>query len=136
MTEPCVQGERLVTLETILEQVSETLHEQKTLGIKTYEVLANISKQGEQIKSLMVRVSRVEHDLEAGFVRTRKIEEMLIVHESFIANHREAADRANKISAPLIAGLVIAAIVAVCVFGINMLDRHNYTQPPAVKEVK
>ena len=74
MTEPCVQGERLATLETILEQMAETLTEQKQLGIRTYEVLASISLQGQQIKSLIATTDQIHKDLEEAFGRLRIIE--------------------------------------------------------------
>lgn len=74
MTTPCLQGERLVTLEMILKSVSDTLAEQKQLGAKTYEVLADISEQGAQIKSLTERMGEAERDIQAAFKSIRRID--------------------------------------------------------------
>lgn len=74
MTTPCLQGERLVTLEMILKNVSDTLTEQKQLGAKTYEVLADISEQGAQIKSLTARMDEAERDVQAAFKSIRRID--------------------------------------------------------------
>lgn len=74
MTTPCQQGERFVTLEMILKNISETLEVQKKLGTKTYEVLAEISEQGTQIKSLTERMSEAEKDIEAAFKSIRRID--------------------------------------------------------------
>jgi len=131
MPEPCVQGERLVSLETILEQMSETLHEQKQLGVKTYEVLACISKQGEQINSLTARQDKSERDTEELFGRVRKSENTVIEHSGFIASHIAAEDKQSRITAPVFSGLLIAVIVAIVTFGIVMIDRHNYAAPQA-----
>jgi hypothetical protein len=69
-----MQGERLVTLEMILKNVSDTLTEQKQLGAKTYEVLADISEQGAQIKSLTARMDVTERDVQAAFKSIRRID--------------------------------------------------------------
>ncbi len=74
MTTPCLQGERLVTFEMILRSVSDTLNEQKQLGAKTYEVLAEISEQGAQIKSLTARIDVAERDVQAAFKSIRRID--------------------------------------------------------------
>lgn len=74
MTTPCLQGERLITLEMILKNVSDTLTEQKLLGAKTYEVLADISEQGAQIKSLTARMDEAERDVQAAFKSIRRID--------------------------------------------------------------
>lgn len=74
MTTPCLQGERLVTLEMILKSVSDTLAEQKQLGTRTYEVLADISEQGAQIKSLTARIDEAERDVQAAFKALRRID--------------------------------------------------------------
>lgn len=74
MSEPCSQNGRLVTLETILEAIRETLSEQKTLGLKTYEVLSAISEQGAQLKSLTTRVDCAEDDIQAAFKSIRRID--------------------------------------------------------------
>ena len=74
MTTPCQQGERLVTLEMILRSGSDTLNEQKQLGAKTYEVLAEISEQGAQIKSLTARMDVAERDVQAAFKSIRRID--------------------------------------------------------------
>lgn len=76
MTTPCLQGERLVTLEIILKNVSDTLTEQKLLGTKTYEVLADISEQGAQIKSLTARMDTAERDVQAAFKSIRRIDRL------------------------------------------------------------
>jgi hypothetical protein len=73
MTQPCIQGERLVTLEIILEQMAATLTEQKQLGVKTYEVLASISLQGEQISSLIADTTALKRDMEEAFKSLRRI---------------------------------------------------------------
>jgi uncharacterized coiled-coil protein SlyX len=74
MTTPCQQGERFVTLEMILKSVSDTLAEQKQLGAKTYEKLADISEQGAQIKSLTERMGEAERDIQVAFKSIRRID--------------------------------------------------------------
>jgi len=127
--EPCAQRERLTTLEMILKNMSDTLHEQKQLGTKTYEVLADISEQGAQIKSLTGRLDTSEKDIEEMFKRTRKVEDKVIEHTSFISNYEKDSSNRRSITAPVFSGLLIAVIVAIVTFGIVMVDRHNYTQP-------
>jgi len=74
MSDPCTQGERLCTLEVILKSISDTLTDQKAIGVKTYEVLSEISEQGAQIKSLTMRMDFTENDVQQAFRAIRKID--------------------------------------------------------------
>lgn len=130
MTDPCRQNERLITLEMILERVSDTMAEQKEIGRHTLEKLSVLAVQSEQIKSLTQRTDKTEKDIEWQYDRIRKTEEAIATHSAFITQHHERDEKASKVTAPVIAGLIVAAIVAACIFAISMVDRHNYTAQP------
>ncbi len=72
--EPCIQGERLVTLEMILKAMGETLADQKIISARTYEVLSVISEQGAQIQSLIMRADCAQNDMDQAFRAIRRID--------------------------------------------------------------
>jgi hypothetical protein len=121
---PCDKGERLATLETILESVSETLVEQKALGVRTYDVLASISGQSEQIASLVTRTDKTERDIQGLFGRVRDVELIQADHTAVISVNRAAIIRTDQIKSPLIAGLILAMVIAIFTFGFSMYARH------------
>jgi hypothetical protein len=74
MAEPCIQGDRLITLEMILKSMNETLTDQKAISAETYKVLSVISEQGAQLRSITSRVDDNERDLQIAFKSIRRID--------------------------------------------------------------
>lgn len=70
---PCVQGERLAKMETVLEYAVDILREQKEIGAKTLDRLDTLSIQGEQLKVLITDVAKLKVDMERAFEYIRKI---------------------------------------------------------------
>ena len=130
MGEPCMQGERLATLETIIEQNSVTMIDMKDISRKTYEVLSVISEQGSEIRALRSTAERHAKDLEESFVRMRAQEKLTQDHEQFIIEHRISTTRFYQFTLPILGTLTAAAIIAATSFAISMIDNHNYTQKP------
>lgn len=128
MSGPCIQGERLATLETIIEQNSETMSDMKDISRKTYEVLSVISEQGAELRELRANATRHSKDLEEAFIRERALEKLTQEHEHFIIEHKASTARFYQVTLPLLGTLTAAAIIGSFTLAMSMIDQHNYTQ--------
>ena len=128
MGQPCAQGERLATLEAIVEQNSETMSDMRDISRKTYEVLSVISEQGAELRELRATTIRHSKDLEEAFLRIRAEEKLSQEHSIFITEDKAKTARFYQFTLPILGTVSAAAIIAATAFAFNMIDSHNYTQ--------
>lgn len=127
MSEPCKQGERLATLETILEQMADTLSEQKALGVKTYEVLADLSEQGAEIRSLTSRSDKAEKDIEEAFKSIRKIDRRHAEEDGMNKVEARIEERQQKFWDGIKSQFTEKALIGM-LFIMWLLDKYNVPQ--------
>ncbi len=139
MADPCRQESNIAQITAREEMLARALDDIRAGQVRFIQVLEGISAQGEQIKTLFNRSEAFERADNELFRRMRSMELKVVSLEEFRKTHDQHESQDLQVSNPVKSGLIVAAIIAIAVFLLWILDSQDYlrkTVPPVPVERK